>query len=110
MLQEQMILYIRENMMIIAASFGGISFLLLLINFFQVAGMRREVHQICKKIHKYFEIVLSDNPLEKTEEDFKERQIKEAPAYQGSDEKQLQEERKKEEDVKLLMDVISEVF
>ena len=53
MVQEQIMLYIRENA-VAAAALTGIILLLLLV-LIQVTRTRQEVHKICQKIRRYFE-------------------------------------------------------
>lgn len=107
---EQMELYIGKNMEVTAmAALGAVLFLLLLI-LFQVTRTRREVHKICKKIRKYFDVVFTDTEPEETviEEPVKEEEV---PVYQTTEEwKKQNAEQKDADDVKLLMEVISEVF
>lgn len=109
MFQEQIMLYIRENT-VTAAVLTGIAILLLLV-FIQVTRTRREVHKICGKIRKYFDVILAedDNKSRTAEEKpFEDMQI---PVYQTSEEEQeMQEDVKENEELRLLMDVISEVF
>ena len=64
MLQEQVLLYIRENWMMIRMAAAGIGFLLLFVVWIQVTRTRREVHKICKKIRKYFEVILAEDTQE----------------------------------------------
>ena len=110
MLQGQIIPYIRENTIVTALAAGIVILFLLLLIFIQVTRTRYEVHKICKKIRKYFDVILSDSEPE--HEPVKEADTEEQiPVYQTADDWQRQqEERKREEDAKLLMDVISEVF
>ncbi len=111
MLQEQVLLYIRENWITIRMAAAGIGFLLLFVVWIQVTRTRREVHKICKKIRKYFEVILAEDTQE--EETVSKETAEEAPlppVYKTSEEQKQQEDRKKAEDAKLLMDVISEVF
>lgn len=111
MLQEQIILYIRENILTVAMAVSGVVLLLLLIILFQVGRMKREVHKICKKIRKYFEVVLAeDEPKEQTEQEEIAENVQ-VPVYQTTEGlKKQQEEQKRAEDAKLLMDIIQEVF
>ena len=113
MLQEQILSYIRENAVMVAVVSGGIGLFLLLIMLVQVSGMRREIRKICKKIRQYFDVVLADTPIEEAQakEDCpKEAQVQAEACQTAEDIERQNEERKKEEDMKLLMDVISEVF
>ena len=89
MQQEQMIQYLRENMVIVAMAAGGICLFIWLLVLIQVTRTRREVHKICEKIRRYFEVILADDTKE------------EVPAGDA---------KKNEEDAKLLMEIISEVF
>lgn len=109
MLQEQIMLYIRENTMILAMSAGIIVLFLLLLVLVQVTRTRREVHKICKKIRRYFDVVLSEEEQTPVPEEVpQDMQILES---QTEDEWQRQQERRQAEaDAQLLMDVISEVF
>lgn len=113
MLQEQILSYIRENAVMVAVVSGGIGLFLLLIMLVQVSGMRREIRKICKKIRQYFDVVLADTPIEEAQakEDCpKEAQVQTEACQTAEEIERQNEERKKEEDMKLLMDVISEVF
>ncbi len=113
MLQE-IILYIRENMMFVACAAFGVTMLLLLIILIQVGRTRREVHKICKKVRKYFEVILSEDESEEQKKTAQpEVAVEEVPlpVYQTQKEQLMQqEEEKRERDAKILMDVISEVF
>ena len=64
MQQEQIILYLRENIVAVAMWAGGIVLFIWLLILFQVTRTRREVHQICKKIRKYFEVILAEDTQE----------------------------------------------
>lgn len=111
MLQEQIFTYIRQNTMIIVLAAGGVAFLLLLVVLVQVTRTRREVHKICKKIRKYFDVIMSEDAKEEQKKEPQREADMQVPVYQQTkDWKKEQEEMKKEEDVKILMDVISEVF
>ncbi len=109
MLQEQIMLYIRENTVMIGI-LSSIVILLLLV-MIQVTRTRREVHKICGKIRKYFDVILSEDEEEAPaakEETQEEIQI---PVYQTAEEEQTgQEDSKENEELRLLMDIISEVF
>lgn len=109
MLQEQFMLYIRENTQVLAVSAGAAVFFLLLLTLVQVTRTRREVHKICKKIRRYFDVILS----EETPEPEPEAEPENVPVMQCQTEEELlrqQEQRQAEADARLLMDVISEVF
>jgi len=82
----------------------------LLLIFIQVTRTRYEVHKICKKIKKYFDVILTESEPEA--EPVKETETAEQiPVYRTAEDwKKEQELKKREEDAKLLMDVISEVF
>ena len=113
MQQEQVILYIRENLMTIAMVSGGIVLGVWLLILFQVTRTRREVHKICKKIRRYFDVILAEDPKEEqqpTEEPVSDNTR--IPVYQVAEEPSIEEQKaeKSEEDIRLLMDVISEVF
>lgn len=110
-MQEQIFTYIRQNTMIIAMAAGGVAFLLLLIVLVQVTRTKREVHKICKKIRRYFDVILSEDTKEEPKKEPKRDVDMQVPVYQqDKDWQKEQEERKKEEDVRILMDVISDVF
>ena len=113
MQQEQMILYIRENIMTIALTAGGIVLLIWLFILVQVTRTRREVHKVCKKIYRYFEVILADEAAEEAEASPVNEAVSadaQIPQQQAPKETPQQRAHKTEEDVKLLMDVISEVF
>lgn len=124
MFQNQLYAYIRENEWMLAAVAAAVLLFLLLLILFQVSRTRREVHKICKKVRRYFEVILSE-PQEKVEpqreaapREEEEQSRAEIPVYRISGENALrQESGKKEEkqlkeqrDAKLLMDIIQEVF
>lgn len=109
MFQEQILLYIRENTAA-AAVLAGIVFWLLLI-FIQVTRTRREVHKICEKIRKYFDVILSEDETELPEAEERNYEETQIPVYQTAEEQQTEREDSRErEELKVLMDVISEVF
>lgn len=80
MLQE-MILYIRENLVTTALITGGVLFFLLLVILIQVSRMKHEVHKICKKIRRYFEVVLDGTSETESEQDDALETVK-VPVYQ----------------------------
>ncbi len=107
---DQIMLYVRENTMVTAMAAGVSILFLLLLVLLQVTRTRREVHKICKRIRKYFDVVFTEEePIaEPVKEAAQEVQI---PVYKTQEELQKeQEEQKKAEDARLLMEVISEVF
>jgi len=107
---DQIMLYVRENTMVTAMAAGVSILFLLLLVLLQVTRTRREVHKICKRIRKYFDVVFTEEePIaEPVKETAQEVQI---PVYKTQEELQKeQEEQKKAEDARLLMEVISEVF
>ena len=109
MLQE-MILYIRGNLVTTALIAGGVLFFLLLVILIQVSRTKHEVHKICKKIRRYFEVVLDGTP-ETESEQADALETAKVPVYQTTTGRQKEaEEQRKSEDAKLLMDVIQEVF
>ncbi len=108
MVQEQIMLYIRENA-VAAAALTGIILLLLLV-LIQVTRTRQEVHKICQKIRRYFEVILAGDEETSVVEEESPEEIQ-IPVYQTMEEKQETEEDSKDrEELKLLMEVISEVF
>ena len=110
MLQE-MILYIRGNLVTTALIAGGVLFFLLLVILIQVSRTKHEVHKICKKIRRYFEVVL-DGTSETESEQADALETAKVPVYQTTTKGRQKEaeEQQKSEDAKLLMDVIQEVF
>lgn len=109
MVQEQIMLYIRENT-VTAAILAGIVILLLLV-FIQVTRTRREVHKICGKIRKYFDVILSEEENELPAAEEKPLEEEQIPVYQtAAEEQEVPEESKETEELRILMDVISEVF
>lgn len=113
MQQEQMILYIRENLLTIAMVSGGIVFMIWLIILFQVTRTRREVHKICKKIRRYFDVILAEEPAEAQpaqKEPSPENTQASVSLAKEEPSTQAKVQEKNEEDAKLLMEVISEVF
>ena len=113
MQHEQIFLYIRENLMTVAMVSGGIVFMIWLMILFQVTRTRREAHKICKKIQQYFDVILADDPQEEQplpEESTLENTQVLATQAAAAPSIQAEEAPKSEEDVKLLMEVLSEVF
>lgn len=109
MLQEEFMLYIRENSLILAISAGIVVLFLLLLILVQVTRTRREVHKICKKIRRYFDVILSEEAPEP--EPAAAPEAAQVMECQTEDEWQRQQEKRQAEaDAQLLMDVISEVF
>ncbi|MBO5373523.1 MAG: hypothetical protein J6A75_12530 [Lachnospiraceae bacterium] len=106
MFGNDVLLYFRENQLLIMGMVAGSVAVCLLIILIQVMRTRREVHNICKKIHRYFDVILAE-----TDKDDAADEAEKAPqklsASQMPDAKKKQA---KEEDVQLLMDVISNVF
>ena len=109
MFQEQIMLDIRENALAAAALTGII--LLLLLVFIQVTQTRQEVHKICEKVRRYFEVILAEEEeVAPVVEEASSEEIQ-IPVYQTMEEEQEKEEDSKDrEELKLLMEVISEVF
>ena len=109
MFQEQIMLYIRENAAA-AILLAGIVLLLILV-LIQVTRTRQEVHKICQKIRRYFDVILSEEEPDVPaagENSSEEIQI---PVYQtAEDEPKIEEDATDVEELKLLMEVISEVF
>ncbi|MCI9209097.1 MAG: hypothetical protein HFI83_00170 [Eubacterium sp.] len=110
MLQDEIVLYIRENPVLTAVIAGTAVILLLLLVLIQVTRTRREVHKICKKIRKYFDVILTEDVPEAAEAPKDTEEGTQIPVYQTSEERMEQGEDRETEDIKLLMDVISEVF
>lgn len=108
MLQEQIMLYIRENLEILFVSAGTAAIFLLLLVFIQVTRTRREVHKICKKIRRYFDVVLSEEEPEIARQE--EPAAQAAECGEEDDWEEREKMQKAEEDAQLLMDVLSEVF
>lgn len=109
MFQEQIMLYIRENA-VVAAALTGIILLLLMV-FIQVTRTRQEVHKICQKVRRYFEVILAEDEEETPVVETESSEEIQIPVYQTMEEGQEKEEDSKErEELKLLMEVISEVF
>lgn len=108
---EQMILYIRENTLLVSLAVGAVTLFLLLLVFIQVTRTRCEVHKICKKVQKYLDVIFAEDGSEDKAEEPANEEVS-TPVYQTPEECQKQQEAKKkaEEDAKLLIDVISEVF
>ncbi len=107
MLQDEIVLYIRENPVLTAVIAGTAVILLLLLVLIQVTRTRREV---CKKIRKYFDVILTEDVPEAAEAPKDSEEGTQIPVYQTSEERMEQGEDRETEDIKLLMDVISEVF
>lgn len=102
-------LYIRGNAVVLSVSAGAAALLLLLLVLVQVTRTRREVHKICKKIRRYFDVVLSE---EAPEYERQEEPVTVQASEAGTDDdwEARQERQKAEKDAQLLMDVLSEVF
>lgn len=109
MFQEQIMLYIRENA-VAAVVWTGVILLLLLV-LIQVMRTRQEVHKICEKVRRYFEVILAEEEEETSVMEPESSEEIQIPVYQTMGEGQEKEEDSKErEELKLLMEVISEVF
>ena len=109
MLQEQIMAYIREKTGTTALIAVGMVLILLLLVLIQVTRTRREVHKICKKIRRYFDVVFTEEGEEAKQP--AEVKAEEVPVYRTADELERQrEEEQAMEDAKLLMDIISDVF
>lgn len=130
MYQEQIIFYIRQHLTEVEFITAGIAMLLLLAIFIRVVRTGREVHAVCKKVRRYFEVILTDttementteNTVKPAEEDTLEQT--EIPVYRRAAERKItlpeQEQksdgkdrsrRQDEQDMRLVMDVIREVF
>lgn len=109
MFQEQIMLYIRENAVAAVALTGLI--LLLLLVLIQVTRTRQEVHNICEKVRRYFEVILAEEEEEAPVVEEASSEEIQIPVYQTMEERQEKEEDSKDrEELKLLMEVISEVF
>lgn len=108
MLQEEITWYLRENGIIIAMVVCGVLLCMLSTLLFQVIRTRREVHKTCKKVRKYFEVILTDE----SEEIFTANDAKEKPIleYRMREECSREKDQKQAEEARLLMDVIQEVF
>lgn len=119
MFWNQVILYMRENQITIELIAGAILLLLLLVILFQVSRTRREVHKICKKIRRYFDVILTE-PAEKEPVGQAGHEVleKEVPICRSTDSLEKSDKeptgaeriRKEQNDAKLLMDIIQEVF
>lgn len=109
MLMNEVTAYIRENQMMVMAAVVGIMILFLCIILFQVARTHRKVHKICKKIRKYFDVILTEEPASVSqavcENPAENQELKYAESIQSQ-----KESLQKQKDAKLLMDVISDVF
>ena len=109
MVQEQIMLYIRENAVAVVVLTG--MFFLLLLVFVQVRQTRQEVHKICEKIRRYFEVILAEEDEEAPVVEEASSEEIQIPVYQTMEAEQEKEEDSKDrEELKLLMEVISEVF
>ncbi|MCI9378909.1 MAG: hypothetical protein HFI06_10405 [Eubacterium sp.] len=110
MQQEQMIQYLRENMVIVAMAAGGICLFIWLLVLIQVTRTRREVHKICEKIRRYFEVILADDTKEEVPEQKEPPENIQPTVCEAAEEAPAGDAKKNEEDAKLLMEIISEVF
>lgn len=102
--------YVRENQFMMTWIVAGVFGLCLLWILFQVTLTRREVHKICKKVRKYFDVILTEEECRETVklEEIEPESVK-APLYE-SEMDYKNEKLKKQRDAELLMEVISEVF
>ena len=101
--------YIRENHQMMMMAFAGLVILCLLVILFQVSRTHRKVHKICKKIRKYFDVILTEETGEKAAD--LTTAMEKQPEYSSVESAQRQKESlQKQKDAKLLMDVISDVF
>lgn len=108
---DQIMQYIGENTMLAAMAAGTVVLFLLLLLLFQVTRTKRELHKICKKVQNYFEVILAEDVTEQKEEIVQANEMQ-MPFVPGAvqEEYTKQEEQQGAEDIKLLMEVISEVF
>ena len=110
MQQEQIILYLRENIVAVAMWAGGIVLFIWLLILFMVKRTRRYEKKYFKICLSVFEVILAEDTQEAPpaeEAGAKEEQEQKAPE---PDPALLQETLKDEADAKLLMEVISEMF
>lgn len=110
MFQEQMNLYIRENGTMLLWILCGILFFMWLLLFIQVTRTSREVHRICKKIRKYFAVVMEEGQTETALEQKISAPTEKRTVNRENSEAEKQQAKRNEEDAKLLMEVIQEVF
>lgn len=118
MFQDQILFYIRENQMMLTLIGEAVLLFFLLVVMIQVSRTRREVHKICKKIRKYFQVILTEPEEKESDGQALEDDREEIPIYQtpASVAKQLEQAagaerlQKEQKDAKLLMDIIQEVF
>lgn len=130
MYQEQIIFYIRQHLTEVEFITAGIAMLLLFAIFIRVVRTGREVHAVCKKVRRYFEVILADAPeTENTpesavkpakEDAFEQTEIpvyERAAARENIPSEQSRKtdgkdrsRRQDEQDMRLVMDVIREVF
>lgn len=109
MFWEEIMLYVRENT-VAAVSLAGVVFLLLLV-LIQVTRTRKEVHKICQKVRRYFDVILSEEETDAPAAEENSSEEIEIPVYQAVEESQkIEEDATDVEELKLLMEVISEVF
>lgn len=115
---EQMFTYISQNIILCMTAAFGILLLFQLFIFLETVRTKRELHGICKRIRRYFDVILQEEKTSEEEtEDIFERE-NDIPVYTTADEEaRIFEERKKQEeflqrqkDAKLIMDVIQDVF
>lgn len=104
---NEILMYIRENQIMLMGIVVGSVILCLLFILFHVVRTHRELRNICKKIHRYFDVILSEEESEDTQfMEADEIPVSEAKISTKNQEESLQKQR----DAKLLMDVISDVF
>lgn len=109
MFGNELMLYVRENHSMVMAVAVGIIFLFMLLLLFQVTRTRREVHRVCKKVRKYFDVILAETE-EDVAKDMDEKADVQPDKEMVKSEQQTKENLQKQKEVKLLMDVISDVF
>ncbi len=117
MFLEQFFSYIRENQTLCSVAAYGILLLLCLFIFVEAARTRREVHRICKRIKRYFDVITrEEEPDAQSEPELEGEEAAQEPEvlmYQPAEEepeKKARQQLQDQQDAKLLMDVISDIF
>lgn len=120
MFQNEMIAYIRENQFMFELAAAGVFLVLVLAVWIETIRIKREVHGVCKKIKRYFEVILKEETKETGAEELKTDELEQIPVYHTTDpsvairkkesRQTTEEEMQKQRDAKLLMDVIQDVF
>lgn len=112
------IMYISENQEWAQMIILSLIFIFVFLATIELSLLKRQVKGICKTVKKYFDVILQDeeNSKEELEEAFVLAepegvpQIVKTSSKEAAEKHKIQSQKKQQEEAKLLMDVIQEVF